>query len=82
MFNSTNHGHCFNVTFVSDGLVEGTEIIMLCLEQNLMSSGTFGIRDVIPKSVNITVQDTDCVLLNFIWQLHNRQLPRHTYSLA
>ena len=79
MFNSINHGHCFNVTFVSDGLVEGTEIIMLHLE---MSSGTFGIRDVIPKSVNITVQDKDCELLNFIWQLHNRQLPRHTYSLA
>ena len=74
MLNSINHGHCFNVTFVSDGLVEGTEIIMLHLEQNLMSIGTFGIRDVIPKSVNITVQDKDC---EFIWKLHNRQLPRH-----
>ena len=70
VLDSTNHGYCFDVTLVSDGLVEGTEIVTLRLEQNPTFSGSFGIRDVSAESVKITVRDEDCELLNFIWLLH------------
>ena len=36
----------------------------------MMFSGSFGIRDISPESVKITVRDEDCELLNFIWLLH------------
>lgn len=61
LLNSIDHTMCFNVSLVSDGLVEGTENITLSLQQ-MMPNTSFGIREVSPNTATVTVTDEDCEL--------------------
>ena len=57
MLNSSIAEQCFNLLLLSDGLVEGTEIVMLTLQLN---SNIFGIRDIAPNTTVVTIIDEDC----------------------
>lgn len=52
---------CFNVTLISDGLIEETETVALMLF--LEPTNTFGIRDITPSTTLITITDGDCECL-------------------
>ena len=48
---------CFNVSLITDGMVEGTEILTLTLE---LESNIYGIDDTAPNTTTITILDGDC----------------------
>ena len=49
---------CFNVTLISDDLIEETETVTLTL--SLEPTNTIGVRDVAPSTTLVTVTDGDC----------------------
>ena len=57
MLNSSIAEQCFNLSLLSDGLVEGTEIVTLTLQLN---NNIFGIRDIAPNTTVVTIIDEDC----------------------
>ena len=59
MLNSTTRTQCFNLTLLSDSLIEGDEMLGLFLSEPLDS---FGIRLIQPNTTNITIIDVDCEL--------------------
>ena len=59
MLNSTTRTQCFNLTLLSDSLIEGDEMLDLFLSEPLDS---FGVRLIQPNTTNITIIDVDCEL--------------------
>ena len=53
---SLNHEQCFNVTLISDGLIEETENVTLSLVLN--DNGT-SIKDIAPNTTYITITNMD-----------------------
>ena len=55
----TNHEQCSNVTLISDGLIEETEVVTLSLE---LTHNMFGIKEIQPNTTDVTIMDGDCEL--------------------
>ena len=57
--NSTTSSQCLNLSLLADDLIEGNETISLTLEE-VITSNSFGIRQLEPRTTNITIIDTNC----------------------
>ena len=67
----TTPRQCFNVSLVSDGLVEGAETVTLNVT---LDTNVFSIRDVTPNTTDIVIIDQDgelsasyCIIASFVY---------------
>ena len=64
VLNSMTSSHCLNLSLDDDGLIEGSERVVLSLEE-IYSVGSFGIRLLEPNSTTITITDANCEFTEF-----------------
>ena len=57
VLNSSIAEQCFNLLLLSDGLVEGTEIVTLTLQ---LKNNIYGIEVIAPNTTVVTIIDEDC----------------------